>query len=221
MNKYIFIIYGPSNSDNTTFTKDFCYLYETVNVFCIEMREWRGCNAYGSNDLDLLDNTSNLANSLIIFDDMGENIRLPILDSLNSTGRRHNIDISGVGHTVPDLNTKTRENTPMVYIILNGSQQFFERVQEKFKIDSNLYRFKHHKYGIIKYDPINDFYIVFDKNKNVVYDSRVNDLVIERCFEYKEFTDSDFNILSTFLTDRLIEPTYIKHNELMFFNNKF
>ena len=85
---------------------------------------------------------------------MGENIRLPPIDSLYSKGRHHNINIICVGHTVTDLNTKARDNTPAIYIILNNSQQFFERVQEKFEIDSNLYRFKPYNYGVINYDTI-------------------------------------------------------------------
>ena len=93
----------------------------------------------------MLDKLDSFADNLIIFDDLGENIRLPAIDSLYSKGRHHNINIISVGQTVTDLNTKTRDNTPAIYIILNSSQQFFERVQEKFKIDSNLYRFKHYK----------------------------------------------------------------------------
>ena len=136
--KHNFIIYGPSNSGKTTFIKDYCGLYETVNVFCIDGSEWKGYNVYGIDDLKLLDNLDSFANSLIIFDDMEENIRLPAIDSLYSKGRHHNSNIIFVGHTVTDLNTKARDNTPAIYITLNSSQQFFERVQEKFKIDSNL-----------------------------------------------------------------------------------
>ena len=118
-------------------------MYETVNKFCIDGSEWKGYNVYGIDDLKLFDNLDSFANSLIIFDDMGKNIRLPAIDSLYSKGRHHSINIICVGHTVTDLNTKARDNTPAIYITLNSSQQFFERVQEKFKIDSNLYRFKH------------------------------------------------------------------------------
>ena len=147
--KHNFIIYGPSNSVQTTFIKDFCGLYDTVNVFCIDGSELMGYNVYGIDDLNLLDNIDSFANSLIIFDDIGENIRLPAIDSLYFKGRHHNINIICVGYTVTNLNTKARDNTPAIYITLNSSQQFFERVQEKFKIDSNLYRFKHYNYGVI------------------------------------------------------------------------
>ena len=83
----------------TTFIKDFCGLYDTVNVFCINGSEWRGYNdVYGIDDLNLLDNLDSFANSLILFDDMGENIRLPAIDSLYSKGRHHNINIVCVGH---------------------------------------------------------------------------------------------------------------------------
>ena len=53
----------------------------------------------------------------MIFDDMGKNIRLPAIDSLYSKSRHHSTNIICVGHTVKDLNTKARENTPAIYII--------------------------------------------------------------------------------------------------------
>ena len=109
----------------------------------------------------------------------------------------------------------------MVYITLKSSQQFFERVQEKIKIESNLYRLKNHNYGIIKYDPINDFYIVLNKNINVVYDSRVSNLDIEKYIEYTEVNDNEFSILSNYRTDRMIEPSKIKHNKIMFYLDEF
>ena len=184
-----FIIHGPSNSGKTTFIKDYCGLHETVKVFCIDGSEWKGYNVYGIDDLKLLDNLDSFANSLIIFDDMGENIRLPAIDSLYSKCKHHNINIICVGHTVRDLNTKARDNTPAIYITLNSLQQLFERVQEKFKIGSYLYRFKHYNYGVINYNTISDYYIVLDKDKKVVYDSRIGDIDIEKFVDYTEFKE--------------------------------
>ena len=77
----------------TTILKNYCGLYDTVNVFCIDGSEWRGYNVYGIDDLKLLDNLDSSANSLIKIDDMGENLRLPAIDSLYSKGRHHNINI--------------------------------------------------------------------------------------------------------------------------------
>ena len=152
---------------------------------------------------------------------MVEIIRLPAIDSLYSKGRHHNINIIYLGHTVTEFNTKSRDNTPAIYITLNSSQQFFERVQEKFKIDSNLYRFKHYKYGIINFNTISDYYIVLDKDKHVVYDSRICYLDIEKNVDYTEFKEKEYNILSSYLTDRMLEPTYIKPNELMFYFEEY
>ena len=100
-------------------------------MYCIDTDEWQGYNVYGIDDLKLLVNIDNFANSLIIFDDMVENIRLPAIDSLYSEGRDHIIDIICVANTVTDF-SKARENTPAVYINLNSSQQFIGRVQENF-----------------------------------------------------------------------------------------
>ena len=186
-------------------------------------KEWKGYNVYCIDDLKLLDNLDSFANSLIIFDDMGDNIRLPAIDSLYSKGRHRNINIICVGHTVTDLYTKARDNTPAIYIFINinSSQQFFERVQEKLKIDSNLYRFKLYKYGKINYNNVSDYYIVLDKDKNVVYDSRIGDLYIEKYVEYTEFKEKEYNILISYLIDRMLEPTHIKPNELMFYFEEY
>ena len=111
--KHNFIIYCPSNSGKTIFIKDFCSLFNSVYVFDIDENEWLCSNIHGVDELKLLDNINNFANSLIIFDDIGENIRLPAIDSFCSKGRYHNINIICVGHTVTDLNTKARKNTPV------------------------------------------------------------------------------------------------------------
>ena len=192
-------------------------MYDTIKVFCVDGSEWKGYFVYDIDDLKLLDNLDNFTNSLIIFDDMGENIRLPAIDSLYSKGRHHNTNIIYVGHTVTYLNTKARDNTPSIYITLNSSQQFFERVQEKFKIDSNLYRLKHHRYGVINYNTTNDFYVVLDKNRNIVCDSRIGDLDIEKYIDNTEFNEKEYNILNSYLMETIIEPTLIKPNEFMFY----
>ena len=93
---------------------------DTVNVICIDGGEWKGYNVYGVDDLKLLENLDSFANNPIIFDDMGENIRLPAIDSLYSKGRHQNINIIRVGHTLTDLNTKARDNTPAIYITSNS-----------------------------------------------------------------------------------------------------
>ena len=78
---------------------------------------------------------------------------------------------------------------------MNSSQLFFERVQEKFKNDSNLYRFCHHEYAVISYNTIGTLYTVLDKDKNVVYDSRVGDLDIRKYVDNTEFNRKEYEIL--------------------------
>ena len=62
-------------------------------------------------------------------------------------------------------------------------------MKEKYKINSSQHRFKHHKYGIVNYNIIDDFYIVLDKDENVVHDSRFGDIDIEMYIDYSSFND--------------------------------
>ena len=137
-------------------------------MFFVDTRKWKGYSIFSVSELDLFKIAEDFDNSLVIFDDMGDNIGMPVVDNFYSSGRHENINKLSVGHTETDLNLKARDNTSSTMITLNSSHLFFERVQEKFKIDSNLHRLKHHKYGIVSYNIIDNFCIVLDKNKNVV-----------------------------------------------------
>ena len=134
MQKQNFFIYRPAISGKTSFIKEYCSLYETVNVFCVDTREWKVYNTFSVNELDLLKNVEDFASSLVIFDDMGDNIRMPVVDNFYSSGRHNNINIISVGETVTKFNVMARENSPSVFNTLNSSHLFFEGVQGKFKI---------------------------------------------------------------------------------------
>ena len=73
----------------------------------------------------------------LIFDDMGQKIRLRAIDSLHSLGRHHNIKIIYACHTVTDLSVKSRKKTPVVYLTINSSLLSFTRFKDKFNLDSN------------------------------------------------------------------------------------
>ena len=73
----------------------------------------------------------------------------------------------------------------------------------------------------MNYNTISDYYIVLDKDKNIVYDSKIGDLDIEKYVDYTEFKEKEYNILSRYLTDRMIEPTHIKTKELMFYFEEY
>ena len=161
MKKHNFIICGPTNLGKTTFINEYCSLYKTVKVFSFDTNEWTGYNTINFNELKLLENVEDFANSLIIFDDMGDIKRIPAVDLLYTLGRHLKINITCVGHIVTELSPKVRDNSPSIFNILNSSHLSLERVQEKVKIDSNLYRFKHYKYGVINYSFI-VLYMILD-----------------------------------------------------------
>ena len=47
------------------------------------------------------------------------------------------------------------------------------------------------------------------------------DLDIEKYVDYTEFKEKEYNILSSYLTDRMIEPTHIKPKELIFYFEEY
>ena len=59
------------------------------------------------------------------------------------------------------------------------------------------------------------------KYKNVVNNSRIGDLDIERYVDYTEFKEKEYNIQSSNLTDRWLEPTHIKPNEWMLYFEEY
>ena len=64
----------------------------------------------------------------------------------------------------------------------------------------------------MNYNIVDDYYIVLDEDKNVVYDPRICDIDIEKYFDNISVTD----ILSRYLIDRMIEPTNSKPKEITF-----
>ena len=62
---------------------------------------------------------------------------------------------------------------------------------------------------------------MLDRDENVVYDFKLQDIDIDMYIGYKTFIDREFKILSKYLIDRMIQPTDIKQNELMFYFKEY
>ena len=86
----------------------------------------------------------------------------------------------------------------------------------EIKIESTLYGFKFYKYGIKAYEYINNYYIVLNKDRDVVLDFRVGDLDTEKSLEYSDFNENWYQTLSTYLKGRILEPFHIKQKALFF-----
>ena len=71
-------------------------------MFFVDTRTWKGYSKFSVNELDLFKNAEDFDNSLVIFDDMGDNIGMPVVDNFNSSGRHHNINIISEGQNVTD-----------------------------------------------------------------------------------------------------------------------
>ena len=85
----------------------------SFNVFFVDTREWKKYNTFIANELLLLKKAEENDKSLVTFDDMGDKIRMQVVNNFYSSGRNHNINIKSVSHTITDLNVKARENTPL------------------------------------------------------------------------------------------------------------
>ena len=79
-------------------------------MFFVDTSTWKGYSTFSVNELDLLKNAEDFANSLVIFDDLGDNISMPVVDNFNSSGRHHNIHIISEGQ-----NEGKREHTLYIH----------------------------------------------------------------------------------------------------------
>ena len=70
--KHSFIIYGVSNTPKTSIINKFVLTIKTIYCSCEDDDEWYGYNTYSTKKLYLLDVMKKFANSLLIFDGIGE-----------------------------------------------------------------------------------------------------------------------------------------------------
>ena len=147
-------------------------------VFYYDKDERKGYNTFDYSPL--LNDIEMFSNSLIIFDDNWDKLSTTEIVSLYAKDRHANIEIICTGHTVTDLKRKTIENAVLFLSHLIIHNVTLKENKKDLKMILPFYRFKHYKYGIIEYDNANNYYVVLDKDRNVVRDSRVGDLVIDK-----------------------------------------
>ena len=68
---------------------------------------------------------------------------------------------------------------------------------------------------------MDDYYIVLDKDKTVVYNFRFSDIDIAKYIDNTSFNEMEYDVLSRYLIDRMIEPTNIKPKEIKFYSEVY
>ena len=99
---------------------------------------------------------------------------------------------------------------------MNETQLSFSKLQKKCKIISKLLRNGIYEYSMIRYDTIKNYYIYLDKDKNIVHVSRMIDVDIDKYIKDSTFKDSEFDIWSSWLSNRMKSTTLIKPIEVYF-----
>ena len=130
----------------------------------------------------------NFKYSVIILDDMGKKINGDIAYHFTE-GRHHNIQMIVMCHKPAQKNSLARMSCDSIYITTYNRADIFKNFNEIYKCGRRFYEIINElngsyynytagtanelRYGIIKYDKKKKFFIIIDRIRTMIYDSRV------------------------------------------------
>ena len=206
-----FIIYGASGSGKTYFIKQYLSQVnkEDIIVFCKDLNEWdKNYTIYTEADLPLLGNIEMFKDKTIVLDDMGGNIYTKNVAEIFTKGRHYHIQIIVLAHKPADVDNKVRMNINTIYITTQNSNPFFIDIYQKYATKADLSRYVYIEHGIIKYNLIQNEFVVYDKNLHIIIDSKnntVNTLPsfnIRKYINVRSFTENDKRQIILFLEEQ-------------------
>ena len=235
---YHLIIYGASTTGKTMFTKRYIdkhYNKDNVYIYCKDLDEWTGFpNLYEGTEtsLQVLDNMDGFKGTatnrtVIILDDMGNLIPQKTVSSIYTKGRHYYIQIIVLAHKAKDVDNKIRDNIRTIYCTTVNSAAYFRELSEAYMFKCPLEKYKSVEYGMIEINLIKDFYIVYDKDTNVHYDSRTSTKVVSPNFNIvkylnvKKFTEKEQDEVITFLESESQNTINITNETLLFYLNYY
>ena len=181
---------------------------------------------------------SKFKDSVIVLDDMGDKLNRDI--AYYFTGRHYNIQMIVMCHKPAQIINKARMSCDTIYLTTYNGADLSKKFNEIYKceynfnkiiseLNSNYYNCTDEmsdelRYGIIKYNWKENTFIIIDKNRTMIYDSRVGFLDLKALNLKDELEREDINKLIVYMKPLMINATdrnVINHDNYIFYFNKF
>ena len=183
-------------------------------------------------------NKSKFKDSVIVLDDLGDKLNKEIAYFFTE-GSYYNIQMIVVCHKPAQIINTARMSCDTIYLTTYNRADLFKNFNEIYKCDHNVNKIiselnsKYYnctdgisdelRYGIIKYNRKENTFIMIDKNRTVLYDSRVGFIDLKALSLKDELEREDINKLIAKIKPLMINATdrnVINHDSYIFYFNK-
>ena len=171
---------------------------------------------------DHIKNKSKFKDSVIVLYDMGDKLNKDIAYYFTE-GRHYNIQMILMWHKPAQMINTARMTCDTIYLTTYNGADLFKNFKEIYKceynfnkiiseLNSNYYNCTDGmsdelRYGIIKYNRKENTFITIDKNRTMIYDSRVGFLNLKALSLNDKFESEDKNKLIAYMKPLMIKAT--------------
>ena len=219
---------------------------KNIIIVCKDDRDWidpeTGEFYFGFNKCDInmitSKNKSKFKDSVIVLDDMGDKLNKDLAFYFTE-GRHYNIQIIVIDHKPAQKINTARMSCDTFYLTTYNRADLFKNFNEIYKCEHNFNKFISElnsncynctdgmsdelRYGIIKYNRKENTFIIIDKNRTLIYDSRVGFLGLKALSFKDELEREDINKFIAYMKPLMINATdrnVINHDNYIFFFNR-
>ena len=183
-------------------------------------------------------NKSIFKDSVIVLQDMGDKLDKDIAYYFTE-GRHYNIQMVVMCHKTAQIINTARMSCDTIYLTTYNGADLFKNFNEIYKyehsfikiisvLNNNFYNCTDGmsdelRYDIIKYNRKENKFIIIDKNRTMIYDSRVGFLDLKALSLKDELEREDINKLIAYMKPLMINATdrnVINHDNYIFYFNK-
>ena len=219
---------------------------KNIIIVCKDDRDWTDAETGGfyiginTCDINMITykNKSKFKDSVIVPDDMGDKLNKDIAYYFTE-GRYFNIQMIVMCHKPAQIINTARMSCDDIYLTTYNGADLFKKFNELYKCEHNFNKIiselnsssynctdgmsEELRYGIIKYNRKENTSIIIDKNRTMIYDSRVLFLDIKALSLKDKLEKEDKNELIAYMKTLMINATdrnTINHDNYQFYFNK-
>ena len=213
---------------------------------CRDDRDWidpesnKFYTGFNKSDINVItkNNMHKFQDCVIVLDDMGGRLNKDIPYYITE-GRHYNVQMIVMCHKPAQIYNTARLSSDTIYLITYNGPDLFKNFNEIYKyendsskiiseLNSKFYNCTDGmsdelRYGMIKYNRKENTFFIIDKNRTMIYDSRVGFLDLKALSLKDELEREDINKLIAYMKPPMINATdrnTLNHDNYQFYFNK-